>query len=143
MQYIAIWLTRERRHRANHLGPMEKLMLIKIRTCLPVILLAAAAFGVQGTAMAQGAASQVLVTGIGIDTNDANMAFISVNHAKSDNPACSTSTWAFVLPLTTTLQNHMFQELLAARTNQTQVTLVGSGLCDTYASVETLTFVNY
>jgi hypothetical protein len=102
-----------------------------------------ATVALSGAAIAQGSVGQAIITGIAIDTHDDNMAFISVNVAKTDNPACSTSAWAFVLPLTTPLQNLMFSQLLAARTTQRFVSLSGSGLCDTYASVETLTFVNF
>jgi hypothetical protein len=133
------WIQEKSMHIAKHASRAG----FKTGARLSMILLAMAAAGVHGTAIAQGAVGQVLITGIAIDTHDANMAFISVNRAKNDNPACSTSSWAFALPLTTPLQNLMFSELLAARTNQTPVSLGGSGLCDIYASVETLTFVNY
>lgn len=60
---------------------------------------------------------QAIITGLAIDTHDDNMAFISVNVAKTNDPACSTSAWGFVLPLTTPLQILMFSQLLAARSN--------------------------
>jgi hypothetical protein len=87
-----------------------------------------------------GSANGALITGIGIDTDIGSVAFISINVAKSNNPACSTSTTvSFVLPLGTALENQMLALLLAARASQTPVgNLTGNGLCTTYAGIETL-----
>ena len=112
------------------------------RFLLQAVLVTVATVGFAGSAVAQGRVSGAAITGIAIDTHDANMAFISIDIAKADNPTCSTSAWAFVLPLTTPLQNLMFSQLVAARANHIAVTLGGSGLCETHDSVETLTYIN-
>ena len=92
-----------------------------------------------------GAAAGAEITGIGIDAQIGNMAFIGIRpNTKGNNPACSTNTgWSFVLPLNTPLQLQMLAMLVSARANSQQITLAGSGLCDTYSDVETLVFVSY
>jgi len=113
------------------------------KTSLPLRALVLASVGFSGAAMAQGNVPGTIITGIAIDTHDANMAFISAKLPKRDNPACSTSSWAFVLPLNTPLQNLMFSQLMEARVNNWPVSLSGSGTCDTYPDLETLTFIFY
>jgi len=96
------------------------------------------------TACSAGDIEATIITNLGIGTQYGNMVFVAVSLGKNANPSCSTNgTWAFVLPLTTPLQNQMLATLLAARTSQTPVSLYGSGVCDTYSGVETLQVINY
>jgi hypothetical protein len=86
-----------------------------------------------------GVAADTAVTSLGIDSAAGNQVLIAINSAKSGGPACSSNgTWAFVLPLETPAQRHMFTILLQARTSESPITLLGSGLCDASATVETL-----
>lgn len=89
--------------------------------------------------------SNAIVTGISIDTQSGNVAFITVNVAKSGgNPSCSTSGFSYVLPLTTSLENQFLAVLLAARTSQIPVQgLTGDGLCDVFGNTETLVGVTF
>jgi hypothetical protein len=85
-----------------------------------------------------------IITGISIDTQSGNVAFIQVNVTKTNNPACSTSPFAYVLPLTTTLENQFLAVLLAARAAQAPVQgLTGNGLCDVFGNTETLVGITY
>ena len=114
-----------------------------------LVLLALSTLG-GATAMGQsssanGIATNVVIGGLGMTTRNANMVFISISAnsggAKTGNPTCSANAggeWVFVLPLNTTFQNQMFTALLAAHNAGSPVTMVGTGLCDTFASVETL-----
>jgi hypothetical protein len=97
------------------------------------------------TAASATSVSGAIITGIAIDTQSGNFAFIQISVAKgTTNPACSTSSFAFVLPLTTTLENQFLAVLLAARAAQAPVqSLLGSGQCDVQANVETLVGVTY
>jgi hypothetical protein len=91
------------------------------------------------SASAAGSVTGAVITGIGIDWQLGNMAFISVNIPVSGSPACHINgSWAFVLPLSTPPQTSMLAQLLAARATQTPVSLQGNGLCDTWGDVETL-----
>jgi hypothetical protein len=119
-----------------------------------VVVAVLLAFAVTGAAPvigqsspANGVATNVMVSGIGMSSTAGNMVFIEISANKTGNPSCSTNgpgQWSFVLPLTSTIQQQMLTTLMAARTaiySPTTVTLVGSGLCDTYSTVETLTNV--
>jgi hypothetical protein len=97
-------------------------------------------------ALAGGIATQTHIVEFGLVSTLGNMVFIEVFDYKTNNPSCSTSgpgQWAFVLPLTTPIQQQMYTTLLAARAQGSPVTLVGSGICDIYGTVETLTNVLY
>jgi hypothetical protein len=90
-----------------------------------------------------GVAATVIIDSLGMDSTLGDMVFISVGSygSKTSNPACSTEgpgQWSFVLPLTNAIQQQMFTALLAAHNAGATVTLVGSGTCDTYSTVETL-----
>jgi hypothetical protein len=99
---------------------------------------------VTNTTSPNGVVDGTLIDSIAMDYTTGNMVFISVHSPKTSNPACSTNgTWAFVLPLTTSLQTQMFAALLSARSSGANVTLVGSGVCDTYSNVETLVTLIY
>jgi hypothetical protein len=116
-----------------------------------MVLLALNALGGATAAVGQsssvnGVATNVVIGGLGMATENGNMVFISIGGnsggSKTGNPTCSTngpSKWDFVLPLNTPLQNQMFTALLAAHNAGSPVTLVGSGKCDTFSTVETLT----
>ncbi len=110
------------------------------------VIAALAASCLAGAAFAQnGAAAGAQITGIAIDAQIGNMAFIGIRpNTKGNNPACSTNAGSsFVLPLNTPLQLQMFAMLVSARANSQPISLAGSGLCDTYSDVETLVFVSY
>jgi hypothetical protein len=99
---------------------------------------------VANTTSPNGVVDGTLIDSLAMDYTTGNMVFISVHSPKSGNPACSTNgTWAFVLPLTTSLQSQMFAALLSARSSGATITLVGSGVCDTYSNVETLVTLIY
>ena len=91
-----------------------------------------------------GSSTGATITHIYFGNSYGSFVFIEVSAAKTGNPSCSSNTtWGFVLPLTTTLENQMLAVVLAARTTNAPVTLTGSGLCDTYSNVETLENINY
>jgi len=104
-------------------------------------LMALVAMSVSAGAYA-GSVNGAVITGLGIDTQIGNVAYISLNIAKSTNASCSANTagnFVFVLPLTTALENQMLAVLLTARASQIPVAnLTGNGLCDTVAGIETL-----
>jgi hypothetical protein len=119
-------------------------------------LVLAACTAIAGTPAAIGQASStngvavsVFIDSLGMDSTLGSMVFISIGPppysttgSKTGNPTCSTTgpgQWSFVLPLTTAIQQQMFTALLAAHNQGSLVTLVGSGKCDTYSTVETLT----
>jgi hypothetical protein len=137
-----------------------RLVLKKVRTGLlfgrvGLVLVALSALG-GGTAIGQsaptrGLAANVLIGSLALDTTYGNMVFISISQSgnsaspspgyKTGNPTCSTNgpgQWAFVLPLSGALQTQMYAALLAAHNAGSPVTLEGSGLCDTFSTVETL-----
>jgi hypothetical protein len=115
-----------------------------------LVLLALSALGGATAAVGQsssvnGVAVNVLIASLGMTTTNGSMVFISISSNtggyKTGNPTCSTNgagQWVFVLPLNTALQNQMFTALLAAHNAGAPVTLVGSGKCDTFSTVETL-----
>ena len=106
-------------------------------------LVALSAIGLSSTASA-GSVTGATIAAIFVDGAYGSMVFVSLNAAKSDNPSCSTSsTYGFVLPLTTALDNQMLALLLAARTSHATVTLTGDGACDTYSNVETMISVSF
>jgi hypothetical protein len=128
-----------------------RLVLKKVRNGLlfgrvGLVLVALGALG-GGTAIGQspptrGLAANVLIGSLALDTTYGNMVFISIGqNYKTGNPTCSTNgpgQWAFVLPLSGALQTQMYAALLAAHNAGSPVTLEGSGLCDTFSTVETL-----
>lgn len=114
-----------------------------------MVLLVLNALGGATAAVAQGSsngvAANVIIGSLGMATENGNMVFISISGnsggSKTGNPTCSTNgaaQWDFVLPLNTALQTQMFTALLAAHNAGSPVTLVGSGKCDTFSTVETL-----
>ena len=108
-------------------------------------ILAALAAMLFSVAASASSVNGAIITGIAIDTQSGNMAFIQISGAtKSPAVACSTSVFTYVLPLTTTLQNQFLAVLLAARAAQAPVqNLTGSGQCDVQGNVETLVGVTY
>lgn len=90
-----------------------------------------------------GTVTSATITQIEIATSYAAV-FVAVSAAKTGNPSCSTNgTWGFVMPLTSATENQMLALLLSARATSASVTLIGSGLCDTYSGIETLQYVLY
>jgi hypothetical protein len=95
-------------------------------------------------AASAGSVTGATITGLGMNPGSGSVVWVSVNVSKSSNPACSTnSTWGFVLPLTTTLENQFLALLVSARATQTPVSLSGNGLCDTFGGIETLVNIVY
>lgn len=75
---------------------------------------------------------------------DGNLLFINVNQASTNPPACSTNPgFQFVLALNTTLGQQTMAMLLAARASGALVTIVGSGDCGVFATIETAVNVAY
>lgn len=104
--------------------------------------------GIFGFSVAASGAGSVTgtITSIETTTGDFGMVFVSVNVAKTNNPACATNgVWAFVLslPASSSFYNQMFAVLLSARATQTPVSIFGSGACDVYPNVETLVGISY
>jgi hypothetical protein len=93
--------------------------------------------------------AQSMTTGVlnnlGMNTSLGNFVFISINAAKSSNPACDTnSTWGYVLPLANTPpDNQLLAMLISARATQTPIKLTGSGDCGVYPGIETLVGISY
>jgi hypothetical protein len=106
-------------------------------------LIALGAICFSSVALSAGSVTNATITQIQISTTYSEV-FIAVNVAKTSNPSCSANgTFGFVLPLTTSLENQMLAVLLSIRATGSHVSLTGSGLCDTYPSVETLVQINY
>jgi hypothetical protein len=112
------------------------------RTTIVGILAALCLIALSATASA-GSVTGATIRQVQIQTNY-NMVFIAISTAKTGNPSCSANgQFGFVLPLTTALDNQMLAVLLSARATGATVTLTGTGVCDTYPSVETLQVVLY
>ena len=108
------------------------------------LLVAAATVISTAPVYAQSTTTGVL-NSVGLNSSIGNFVFISINAAKSSNPACDTSTtWGYVLPLANTPpDNQLLAMLLSARTTQTPITLTGSGDCGVYPGIETLVGITY
>lgn len=88
--------------------------------------------------------SAAIITAIATNSNAGNVVFVQVSQAAGKQPACANNlAWQFVLPLATAPGQQTLALLLSARATGTPVTLYGSGQCDVYAGVETLTEVIY
>ncbi|MBM0105753.1 hypothetical protein JM946_13510 [Steroidobacter sp. S1-65] len=67
------------------------------------------------------------------------MVFIKTDKTKSTVPGCQTNlSWDFVMPLTTEHDKKLYAILLAARAGATPISINGSGNCDTFGSIETV-----
>ena len=96
------------------------------------------------TSASAGSVTGATITSIYLGNSYGSLVFIQTSVAKTGNPSCSTNgTWGFVLPLTTALENQMLAVVLSARATGATVTLTGSGVCDTYSTVETLENITY
>ena len=86
--------------------------------------------------------SNVTIQTLMMDTsaNKTDRLFIQTNVPRdSAAPECQTSgRWSFVLPLQTDHQNRMYSMLLAASAAGEKLTLLGTGLCDSWVDIETL-----
>jgi hypothetical protein len=80
-----------------------------------------------------------------IDQGHGDKIYIKTSKAhQSGSPSCHASSWSFVLPLNTPLQDKMYAMLLAAQTSGKTVNLIGyGGDCVTHASIETLRRIEY
>jgi len=106
----------------------------KICFLLIAMLLSASAFSGQVT---NGKILRIMVnTQVGTD-----MLFIQVSGDLTDSPMCSTNgVWQFVLPLSNELQKDTVTSfLLSAYMSGALVRIDGSGTCDTFGSIETMT----
>lgn len=80
-----------------------------------------------------------------VDTTHGDKIFIKAAGNIDSLPSCSTNgTWQYVLPLNTELQKDtMTSMLLSAYMAGKKVRLTGSGVCDSYGSIETLNRVEF
>lgn len=70
--------------------------------------------------------------------------FIKTEKTKSSVPGCHINlSWDFVMPLTTEHDKKLYAMLLAARSAQQPISLSGSGNCDTFGSIETVSGITW
>ncbi|ROQ23371.1 hypothetical protein [Gallaecimonas pentaromativorans] len=83
--------------------------------------------------------SNVKITTLMMDKSHGNLLFIKTDKTHtSGSPDCYASSWSFVFQLDGTLADKMYSALLAAKTTNTTITLVGSDSCELYGGIETL-----
>jgi hypothetical protein len=93
-----------------------------------------------------GTASNALIVTLGIDDGAPNILFIRVDRAKDagTEPSCHTNgSWNYVRPLVSEQDKKVYAMLLAAKSTQTPVTLIGTTNCAAYSGIETLQAVYY
>jgi hypothetical protein len=95
-------------------------------------------------ARAYGNVTGGVITSIYVSQQYGAIAYISIRGTKGSNPSCSTNAnYQYALSLSNQDSAQMFSMLLAARINQSPVTLTGYGVCDLQSDVETLLLVVY
>jgi hypothetical protein len=86
-----------------------------------------------------GATSNAVITSITTNTDFGSYVLINTSVAKGGTPSCATNTgYQWVLPLSSTLDNQIYAQLLAAFAGQSTVNLGGDGACDAFSGIETL-----
>ena len=96
------------------------------------------------TASHAGSVTDAVITKLAVNKQFGDIVFISVTLTKDSTPACHTNgSWTFVMPLTSEQDKKYYALLLAARTTQTPVTLVGTSTCDHFGSIESLQGIAY
>ena len=84
------------------------------------------------------------ITRLSIGKHHGDVVFILVDKTKDSTPSChANASWTYVMPLTSDQDKKIYAMLLAARATQTPVNLGGNGVCDAFASIESLQVIQY
>jgi len=86
-----------------------------------------------------GSVSGATITKLQISKVFPDILFVQLDRVKDSTPACHINgAWTYAMSMTTESDKKMYALLLAARVSQAPVTISGTGTCDVFGSIESL-----